>query len=81
MSTVFICPTCEEAPRTLRGDIRVSVVQVIADENKRLRDVLTEIATRCAETEIGFIAERALMTEEQRAAVDAVRGNANKRGQ
>lgn len=42
-------------------------------ENERLRMELGRIAARGCETTLGFMAERALMTEEQRQAVDAAR--------
>lgn len=56
----LVCPACEEAPRTFRGDLRVATMALVIEDNNRLRTVLKEIASRCAETEIGLVAERAL---------------------
>ncbi|HVH45003.1 MAG TPA: hypothetical protein VM925_21770 [Labilithrix sp.] len=35
-----ICPTCEEAPRTFRGDLRVALLSETLAENTRLREEL-----------------------------------------
>lgn len=62
-----VCSTfCEHAWPNVR--------RLIA-ENERLREELTAIADIHCESDAGFRAERALMTEEQRAAVDAARAS------
>ena len=40
MSGIPICPTCEEAPRTFRGDLRVATLVEVLRQNARLREDL-----------------------------------------
>ncbi|MBX3205144.1 MAG: hypothetical protein KF764_08740 [Labilithrix sp.] len=35
-----ICPTCEEAPRTFRGVLRVATLAIVIEDNNRLRTAL-----------------------------------------
>ncbi len=42
MAEPIICPTCEEAPRTLRGDLRVATLAIVIEDNNRLRAELTK---------------------------------------
>lgn len=37
------CPTCEEAPRTLRGDLRVAALLIVIEDNNRLKTALAKI--------------------------------------
>lgn len=38
--SAVICPTCEEAPRTLRGDLRVATLALVIEDNNKLREAL-----------------------------------------
>lgn len=37
MVDLIICPTCEEAPRSLRSKLRVNLVEILAAELNRIR--------------------------------------------
>lgn len=37
-----ICPTCEEAPRTLRGELRAATLPLVIENNNKLRALLRE---------------------------------------
>lgn len=44
-----ICPLCEEAPRSFRGELRVATLETALSENQRLKDLIA--AGRAAHNE------------------------------
>lgn len=74
----IICPTCEEAPRTFRGDLRVALVAETLAENERFRRVLECIAATSDDRDTRTLASAILIepqhrTDEQKTALRALR--------
>lgn len=78
MIDIHICPTCQEAPRTFRGDLRVATLAEALKENGQFRQVLECIAATSDDVDTRTLASAILnepssRTKEQRAALRDLR--------